>query len=86
MLYYKQKLLKSYKTVEGRRGKIGIPMVLNMYDLLPFWHTFFTNLGFEVVVTPSSTRDIYIRNLSTSYNEDTYEVDHISIDAYVLYR
>lgn len=32
------------------------------------------------------TRDIYIRNLSTSYNEDTYEVDHISIDAYVLYR
>lgn len=32
------------------------------------------------------TRDIYIRNLSTSYNEDTYEVDYISIDAYLLCR
>ena len=62
---YKQKLLKSYKTIEGRRGKIGIPMVLNMYDLLPFWHTFFSNLGFEVVVTPSSTRDIYISGQTT---------------------
>jgi len=62
---YKQKLLKGYKTIEGRRGKIGIPLVLNMYDLLPFWHTFFTNLGFEVVVSPYSTRDLYISGQTT---------------------
>ena len=62
---YKQKLLKGYKTVEGRRGKLGIPLVLNMYDLLPFWHTFFTNLGFEVVVSPYSTRDLYINGQTT---------------------
>ena len=62
---YKQELLKEYKPQAGSRGKIGIPMVLNMYDLLPFWHTFFTNLGFEVVVSPYSTRDIYISGQTT---------------------
>lgn len=62
---YKQDLLKEYQPKEGTRGKIGIPMVLNMYDLLPFWHTFFTYLGFEVVVSPYSTRDIYISGQTT---------------------
>ena len=32
------------------------------------------------------TRDIYIRNLIASYNEDTNEVDNISVDAYLLFR
>ncbi len=29
----------------ARAAKIGIPMGLNMYELLPFWHTFFTDWG-----------------------------------------
>ena len=40
--------LDSYKPIAGKRGKIGIPLVLNIYELFPFWHSFFTNLGFEV--------------------------------------
>lgn len=40
--------LASYKAIPGKRGKIGIPLVLNMYELWPFWYTFFTSLGFEV--------------------------------------
>ncbi|MBR6360581.1 MAG: 2-hydroxyacyl-CoA dehydratase, partial [Clostridia bacterium] len=44
----------------GKRGKIGIPMGLNMFELLPFWHTFFTHLGFEVIVSPESTRKTYL--------------------------
>lgn len=40
--------LEKYVPIKGSRGKIGIPLVLNMYELLPFWHTFFTSLGFEV--------------------------------------
>lgn len=40
--------LESYKAVPGKRGKLGIPLVLNIYELYPFWHTFFTKLGFEV--------------------------------------
>ncbi|MBO4893926.1 MAG: 2-hydroxyacyl-CoA dehydratase [Clostridia bacterium] len=57
---YKKELLSKYKPVPGKRGKIGIPMGLNMYELLPFWHTFFTSLGFEVVTSPESTRDLYL--------------------------
>jgi predicted nucleotide-binding protein (sugar kinase/HSP70/actin superfamily) len=30
-----------------------------MYELLPFWHTFFKSLGFNVIVSPSSTRKLY---------------------------
>ena len=36
---------------EAIRGEIGIPRVLNMYEDYPFWHTFFTNLGFKVVLS-----------------------------------
>ena len=44
---------------EAIRGPIGIPRVLNMYDNYPFWFTFFTELGFQVVLSPASTRKIY---------------------------
>ncbi len=63
---YKNQLLSRYHTpVEGKRGKIGLPFGLNMYELLPFWYTFFTKLGFEAVVSPVSTRKIYIKGQHT---------------------
>ena len=58
---YKQQLLASYRPGPAVRGTIGIPMCLNMYELLPFWHTFFTQLGFSVVTSPKSTRNLYIK-------------------------
>ena len=57
---FKLETLMSYKPVPGPRGKIGLPMGLNLYELLPFWHTFFTKLGFEVVHSPLSSRSLYI--------------------------
>ena len=62
---YKQEVLDSYKPVKGTRGKIGISLGLNMYEMLPFWHAFFTKLGFEVVSSGFSNRDIYIKGQST---------------------
>ena len=50
---YKRKLILGYKPVPGKRGKIGLPLCLNMWELLPFWHTFFTKLGFAVYHSPS---------------------------------
>lgn len=41
------------------RGTIGIPRVLNMYENYPFWFTFFTQLGFRVLLSPQSSRKIY---------------------------
>ncbi len=41
------------------RGKMGIPRVLNMYENYPLWFTFFTKLGYEVVLSPTSSHKIY---------------------------
>lgn len=50
---------------DGSRGKIGLPMGLNMYENLPFWHAFFTSMNFEVVQSPPSNRKIYIKGQYT---------------------
>ena len=47
------------KAEDAKRGTIGIPRVLNMYENYPFWFTFFNTLGFSVVLSPASTRKIY---------------------------
>ncbi len=41
------------------RGQVGLPRVLNMYENYPFWFTFFTKLGYQVVLSPASNRKIY---------------------------
>ena len=59
---YKNKRLFDYeplKAEDAKRGTVGIPRVLNMYENYPFWATFFKKLGFSVVLSPSSTRKIY---------------------------
>ena len=44
---------------EAKRGTVGIPRVLNMYENYPFWFTFFTKLGYHVLLSPASTHKIY---------------------------
>ncbi len=59
---YKLHRLFSYPALEADqapRGTVGIPRVLNMYENYPFWHVFFTRLGYRVVLSPSSNRKIY---------------------------
>ena len=46
---------------DGGRGTIGIPMALGMYELAPLWHALFTELGFRVVFSGPSTRDLYLK-------------------------
>ncbi len=68
MYEYKLKRLFQYKplTVEqSKRGVIGIPRVLNMYENYPFWHVLFTRLGFSVMLSPSSNKEIYERGMET---------------------
>ena len=49
----------------GVRGRVGIPFGLNMYENLPFWFEFFTRLDYEVVLSPESTRKLYIKGQRT---------------------
>lgn len=44
---------------DAKRGEVGIPRVLNMYENYPFWAVFFKKLGFRVVLSPVSSRKIY---------------------------
>ncbi len=59
---YKLKRIFGYEPLaqdEAKRGTVGIPRVLNMYENYPFWFTFFTRLGYRVVLSPISNRKIY---------------------------
>ncbi|MBR2577625.1 MAG: 2-hydroxyacyl-CoA dehydratase [Erysipelotrichaceae bacterium] len=58
---YKLNALLEYtkKENKGNRETIGIPFCLNMYELLPFWYTLFTRLGFNVIVSGVSDRHLY---------------------------
>ncbi len=47
------------------RGDIGLPFGLNYYENLPFWHAFFTHLGFRVVLSEESSRALYRDGQST---------------------
>ena len=50
---------------KAARGSVGIPKVLNMYENYPFWHTFFTELGYRVVLSPTSSKEMYEKGMET---------------------
>ena len=63
--YQKLRALHGKGEGDGFRGRIGIPFGLNMYENLPFWFTFFTKLNFEVVLSPESSRKLYLKGQRT---------------------
>ncbi|MDE5565028.1 MAG: acyl-CoA dehydratase activase, partial [Oscillospiraceae bacterium] len=49
----------------AKRAVVGLPMVLSYYERLPFWHTFFTKLGFGVEISGESDRKMYFKGQHT---------------------
>ncbi len=69
---YKYKRTFNYKPLkeeEAKRGVIGIPRVLNMYENYPFWFTLLTNLGFSVKLSAHSSKKIYELGIETIPSE-----------------
>lgn len=69
---YKFERLFSYEPLpeeKATRGVIGIPRVLNMYEDYPFWFTFFTSLGFRVVLSEKSNRKTYEKGMESMPSE-----------------
>ena len=69
---YSYERLFAYEPLEpakAPRGRVGIPRVLNMYENYPFWFTFFTDLGFSVVLSARSTKGIYEKGMETIPSE-----------------
>ena len=56
---WKRDYISSLAPQKGKRGRLGLPLALGMYELAPLWHGLFTDLGFEVVLSGLSTRAIY---------------------------
>ncbi len=71
MYKFKYDLLFNRKTLgsEARMGSVGLPRVLNMYEDYPFWHKFFTSLGFDVVLSGESDREMYEKGISSISSE-----------------
>lgn len=65
---YKYQLLRDFESIKPDKkpiAKVGLPLALSYYDLLPFFHTVFTSLGFEVVLSEESTRQTYYKGQQT---------------------
>lgn len=72
LVKYKYERIFGYEPLEEKeapRGTIGIPRVLNMYEDYPFWFTFFTNLGFRVIISEKSTRKTYEKGMESMPSE-----------------
>ena len=72
LAHYKLNRIFDYEPLDkekAKRGEIGIPRVLNMYENYPFWATFFRELGFSVVLSPFSTKEIYEMGMETIPSE-----------------
>ena len=69
---YKFKRLFNYipiKRDEAKRGVIGIPRALNIYENYPFWFTLLTKLGFRVELSPWSSKKVYELGIETIPSE-----------------
>ena len=65
---YKYKKILSFgdmKPAGKPLAKVGLPLALSFYDLLPYFSTLLTKLGFEVVISEESTRDTYYKGQQT---------------------
>ncbi len=57
--YKQERLLECVSGSKGKRGKVGLPLQLGMYEQLPIWAGFFEKLGFEIVLSDKSSRQLY---------------------------
>ncbi len=65
---YKYKRVFDYESLaqdKASRGVIGIPRVLNIYEDYPFWHTFFTALGYRVELSGKSNAELFYKGMAT---------------------
>ncbi len=53
---------------------IGIPRILNFLDHLPFWKAFFTELGYRVVLSEPSNRELIRKGVETVVAETCFPI------------
>lgn len=69
---YKYARVFDYESIPAEspnRGIVGLPRVLNMYEHFPFWHTYFTKLGYRVVLSDESSKEMYTKGMDSIPSE-----------------
>jgi hypothetical protein len=59
---------------EGTRGPIGIPRTMFFQELMPFFRTFFEDLGFTVVFSPKTNKKVINQGMEALAAEPCYPV------------
>lgn len=64
MYAYKRQLLQGFENTKTNQKTIGLLMGLNQYELLPFWHTLLSELGFGVEISGPSSKELFAKGQS----------------------
>ena len=67
MVEFKYNEIKAYadRKPAHPKARIGLPLALSFYDLMPYFSTMLYELGFEVVLSEESTRETYYKGQQT---------------------
>ncbi|MEK4186022.1 MULTISPECIES: 2-hydroxyacyl-CoA dehydratase [Paenibacillus] len=72
LMQYKYERFFEYESLPETgawRGTVGIPRTMNMFENYPFWHTFFTKLGYRVILSPKSSKKLFESGMDTIPSE-----------------
>jgi len=74
----RQKLLeefgRAHRKPRGGRKTVGIPMMLSNLQMLPFWGTFFDELGFDPIISAASTKKLIRRGVEAVVSQPCFPV------------
>ncbi len=66
--YKYRRLFEPYVPLErerAKRGAVGIPRTLNIFENYPLWFTMFTRLGFRVELSAPSSKELFFKGYET---------------------
>ncbi|MGB8656371.1 MAG: acyl-CoA dehydratase activase [Candidatus Zixiibacteriota bacterium] len=59
---------------QTQKRRVGIPRCLSFYEFFPYWATFFEELGFEVVLSDPTNKEIIRRGVEQVLSETCFPV------------
>ncbi|MDI6767253.1 MAG: acyl-CoA dehydratase activase [Bacteroidota bacterium] len=75
LIEFREKLFNPNITaIAAPRGKIGIPRSLHLIEMLPFWSTLFTSMGYEIALTSETNRSISQSGIELSVAEPCHPI------------
>ena len=66
---YKQQLITNLKKEQLKgdfpNGTVGMPLGLNVYEMYPFWTAFWNHLGYQVLLSPFGSKQLFTQGQYT---------------------